>query len=153
MFKVLPSLLLTSLMLNELPQDVLRTSNMQSRRAWTSISNCFKTTIYSNPRFFDSDLILKKFDRNMSMASKIAQKRGSTSSNNICNSGRSFFKIISIHRVYKWVMEQARQYRNADCRARRQTFLRNSYIVNFLLNACFGQFFNRYWLNVAIFGI
>ena len=118
---------LASIMLNEIPIEIYKKTNVFSRKAWFAVLNCYKTTIFSiyylRPRTLNADLILDKFNQNLTIARKIAQKRNSNLLNNICLPRESFFNIISLPKIHKRVMCDTSVFRNEDKQIRRAVFL------------------------------
>ena len=113
--------------INEIPMEIYKKTNVFSRKAWFAVLNCYKTTIFSiyylRPRTLNADLILDKFNQNLTIARKIAQKRNSNLLNNICLPRESFFNIISLPKIHKRVMCDTSVFRNEDKQIRRAVFL------------------------------
>ena len=102
-------------------------TNVNSRKTWFAVLNCYKTTIYSiyylRPTMLNADLILSKFNQNLTIVRKIAQNRNSVLLNNICLPKESFFSIISLPRIHNKVMSETSEFRNEDRLIRRFEFL------------------------------
>ena len=118
---------LASIMLNEIPMELYKMTNVNSRKTWFAVLNCYKTTIYSiyylRPTILNADLILSKFNQNLTIVRKIAQNRNSVLLNNICLPKESFFSIISLPRIHNKVMSETSEFRNEDRLIRRFEFL------------------------------
>ena len=118
---------LAGILLNEIPMEMFRRTNESSRKAWFAILNCYKTTLFSiyylRPKTLNAELILSKFNQNLTIVRKIAQKRNSESLNNICLPTESFFSIISLPRIHRMVMNETSEFRNEDRLIRRNEYL------------------------------
>ena len=118
---------LAGVMLNEIPMELFKRTNEKSRKTWFAVLNCYKATLFSiyylRPNYLTADLILGRFNQNLSIVRKIAQKRGSVLLNNICLPTVSFFSIISLPRIHRRVMDDFSEFRNEDRIIRRNEYL------------------------------
>ena len=118
---------LSGVMLNEIPMELFKRTNEKSRKTWFAVLNCYKATLFSiyylRPNYLTADLILGRFNQNLSIVRKIAQKRGSVLLNNICLPTVSFFSIISLPRIHRMVMDNFSEFRNEDRIIRRNEYL------------------------------
>ena len=131
------NLTLASIMLNEIPIEIFKRTNQKSRKTWFAILNCYKTTIFSiyylRPKNLNEDLIIRKFNQNLLIVRRIAQKRNSNLLDNICLPRVSFYNIVSLSRIHRIVMLETRDFRREDGLNRRTIYLdenRNNQSLN-----------------------
>ena len=121
------NLTLASIMLNEIPIEIFKRTNQKSRKTWFAILNCYKTTIFSiyylRPKNLNEDLIIRKFNQNLLIVRRIAQKRNSNLLDNICLPRVSFYNIVSLSRIHRIVMLETRDFRREDGLNRRTIYL------------------------------
>ena len=121
------NLTLASIMLNEIPIEIFKRTNQKSRKTWFAILNCYKTTLFSiyylRPKNLNEDLIIRKFNQNLLIVRRIAQKRNSNLLDNICLPRVSFYNIVSLSRIHRIVMLETRDLRREDGLNRRTIYL------------------------------